>query len=206
MRIRIHRGYRVSVMLAVWGMGCSADQDLSSNPPEPNPYFQSRPNPNAPPHFRGIPGTVQTDIIHPEPPPDASVAEVPSVPPRPCTKDDECLPGFCDRTTCAMPGKGNFGREDCEPEPPEPPPPPLPPGMKRGTPSFAMYCGEYHCIDRRCRSCLNDAECEPGLGLVCVLRGDFPGRACERVLPQKPALSPPPAPKTTGPGAGTPAP
>ena len=189
MHTRIHLGYGISAILLASGIGCSADQDLSANPPEPNPHFQSRPNPNAPPHFRGVPGPVQTEILVPEPIPDASLAaEAPGVPPRLCTRDGECLPGFCDRTTCAMPGRGLFGREDCEPEAPEPPPPPLPPGMKRGAPSDARYCGEYHCIDHRCRSCLNDAECEPGL--KCVLRGDFPGRACEKPDAQIPALGP----------------
>lgn len=191
MHLPRQRAYSICILLIAWGMGCSADQDLNSNAPEPNPHFQAQPIPNAPPHFRGVTAPVHTEIIHPAAPPDASSeAAAPSIPPRPCTKDEECLPGFCDRTTCAMPGRGFYGRENCKPEEPEPPPPPLPPGMKRGAPSAATDCGAYHCIDHRCRSCLSDAECEPGLGLVCVPRGEFPGRACERILPSKPLGAP----------------
>lgn len=154
---------------------CSADQDRISNPLEPAESAQVQPKP-IPVEPRRFQESLGWAVPEPHDAGDGGSEDASMVPPRPCTKDDECAPGFCDRTVCAMPGRGGFGRTPCEPDAPEPVLPPPPPGMRWGAPSEASDCASYHCIEKRCRSCLNDSECEAHF--VCSPREGFPGRSC----------------------------
>jgi hypothetical protein len=110
----------------------------------------------------------------------------PATPRRPlydtCTEDAQCKTLFCDRTTCAKIGRvSNYG-EDCMPGPPKPPPE----GVRipaEGT------CEGYLCVDGRCRSCKEDAECQDGSGeLKCIGYDSWSGKVC--VTPSESARNP----------------
>jgi hypothetical protein len=92
-----------------------------------------------------------------------------------CDKDAECEGLFCDRGSCAKIaelGHWNYG-EACVPGPPHAPADNLdivPPRER---------CEGYLCVDGRCRSCKEDAECQKGSsGLTCVPIGDWAGKVC----------------------------
>jgi hypothetical protein len=65
----------------------------------------------------------------------------------PCSEDEDCDSGFCDRDYCAGPGPmGYMGYgEECDSNP--------------ESELSDSRCGAYLCIRNRCRSCLSDAEC-----------------------------------------------
>jgi hypothetical protein len=69
-----------------------------------------------------------------------------NVPRRPCTRDDQCGDGFCDRGRCAEIWScgSDYGRE-----------------CTKGVDN----CYLYPCIDGRCRSCTSNAECDWKRGL-----------------------------------------
>jgi hypothetical protein len=95
-----------------------------------------------------------------------------------CVRDADCRSGFCDRGLC-VPLSGPWGPygAECKPlPPPEERPNPLPSVMDRLGPS--ENCGNYPCIDRRCRSCKEDAEC--GELLICASKPPLPGKLCVR--------------------------
>ena len=94
-----------------------------------------------------------------------------NVPFLPCTRDDECGDGFCDRGQCAAIwtrkhpyGQRCEGKEPC-------------PGV---------------CLDGRCRSCVSDDECRVKLGSSAVMCNQastkgfptFPGRQCGHLAPK----------------------
>jgi hypothetical protein len=113
-----------------------------------------------------------------------------------CTRDADCLEGFCDRGICAE-LRIDYGSECDPPSPPEPRPPLPPGGGAWGAPDVAGGCGAYLCIDRRCRSCQSDAEC--GERSTCNVIRDLPGKRCgikgdEDDRPRKPPPPPPPPP------------
>lgn len=177
---RLQLMHKNSVGIALWfcfaGMGCSAGQDAVSVGAE-GPAIAST-----------IPKTGAE-------PPSSSVTGSSAQSQKNCTVDAECSSGFCDRDICAMPGRGNYGRTACKPEPSYAPPPSLPPGMLPGPPSASDYCGGYHCIEGRCRSCRKNEECSEGS--VCKPVEGFPGLRCGKVWPSEPkapassAASPP---------------
>ena len=111
-----------------------------------------------------------------------------------CSRDVECRLGFCDRGICvALYGKGGYGGA-CEPLPPrEPrkPQPPPPSGEIRMRTGPEDTCGGYICIDRRCRSCQSDSECQSQLSdMVCGIFYDSPGKICGRVADLNRSLVP----------------
>jgi hypothetical protein len=93
-----------------------------------------------------------------------------------CTKDAQCQSLFCDRGSCAGIGVlavKNYG-EDCVPGPPKAPPEDL-----RVAPPGGGMCEGYVCVDRRCRSCQSDAECQEGSrDLQCLHFPFWPGAIC----------------------------
>jgi hypothetical protein len=93
-----------------------------------------------------------------------------------CTRDADCRSGFCDRGLCLrlFGPVGGYGAQ-CEPLPPPEERPKRPPGwiMKWGPED---ECGNYLCIDRRCRSCQSDAECDERS--TCNTVKGFPGKLC----------------------------
>jgi hypothetical protein len=187
-----------SSLLVIVCAACSADQE------------------GAPSHPVQSPGTISTaeglSAMSASPALESPPAEAGTPPDstgspekRACRTDQDCAPDFCDRGVCATPGKGLYGRDECEPDPPQPkgPEPPLPPNVKRapkaGFPE--PECGAYRCIDGRCRSCQSDAEC--GEGLACKSWEGFPGTACGRPGPEVHHVpqQPPPMPPMLGEGA-----
>jgi len=119
----------------------------------------------------------------------------------PCAHDGDCASQFCDRGVCAEPGtKGNYG-EPCEPPAPivlTPPPRPDMPSTWYRSRWSENKCGGYLCVDKRCRSCQSDAECNhQSTGMTCSSRGDWPGKGCgdySHAEPTEPAAPPPPPP------------
>lgn len=99
----------------------------------------------------------------------------------PCSRDSDCRSGFCDRGTCIdLYSKGNYGRE-CHPAlPPLPDEPDLTPMPNfEGATPFENRCMGYLCIDRRCRSCESDAECQDRPNASkCLVYGEWPGKRC----------------------------
>ena len=88
-----------------------------------------------------------------------------------CFRDADCESAFCDRGTCAEPGLTvwNYGGA-CEPGHA---PHPL---EDRRFPANGDVCAGYICIDRRCRSCLSDAECQAGSSdYTCLNYAELPG-------------------------------
>lgn len=168
------------------GLGCSAGQDAVQV--EVNMSNTTSPNSK-------VPITPESSSSAPNGMADGSGASAPKA----CSTDAECLPGFCDRDICAMLGRGNYGRANCTPEPPVAPTPPLPPGMLPGPPSASQYCGAYHCIEGRCRSCRTDDECTKGS--ICKPVEGFPGLRCGKVWPPEPKVpkSPPTPPDPNNP-------
>ena len=74
-----------------------------------------------------------------------------------CFRDDNCKSGFCDRGTCGHPEPGywNYGGA-CEPgHPPHP-------GEETRFPANGDVCDGFICVNRRCSSCVSDAECQVG--------------------------------------------
>jgi hypothetical protein len=102
-----------------------------------------------------------------------------------CQQDEDCRSGFCADGKCADLSMYGLG-DECDPNFVESPPalydPPLPGGVLRGPPSImAPPCGDYFCIDRRCRSCGSDDECgrEPASrGATCGGVAARPGYSC----------------------------
>lgn len=121
----------------------------------------------------------------------------------PCASDTDCRDGFCDRTLCATFGtrgeNGGFGSE-CEPPPALAPQPdeqePSRPGEVVMPQRIERECGGYLCINRRCRSCLSDSECQRTMGTpTCGQFGGWPGRGCGEYLDAASNdASPPPPP------------
>lgn len=94
-----------------------------------------------------------------------------------CGSDAACESGFCDRGLCAKPGPNLTYGAQCDPTPPG--------GYDR--------CGGYLCIEHRCRSCTQDAECKEGSPVsTCNDYADEPGRSCGRKIEPGPPQPPPP--------------
>lgn len=67
-----------------------------------------------------------------------------------CHNDGDCVSAFCDRTVCVpLDRRGHLGGE-CDP---------LPPPWLPDAGSLDRGCGEFVCIERRCRACYTDKEC-----------------------------------------------
>lgn len=97
----------------------------------------------------------------------------------PCSRDSDCRSGFCDRGLCVdLYSKGNYGRE-CDPRlPPLVDEPDPSPRAARATP-FVNRCMGYLCIDRRCRSCDSDTECQDRpKDSKCLAYQEWPGKRC----------------------------
>jgi hypothetical protein len=104
-----------------------------------------------------------------------------------CTEDEQCRSLFCDRGTCTnimYRAIQNYG-EACTPDPPKALPDDL-----RVAPTVGK-CEGYLCVDRRCRSCQSDAECqEVSSDLVCQHFPHRPGQVC--ITRREAELHPPP--------------
>lgn len=76
-----------------------------------------------------------------------------------CHDDGDCISAFCDRTVCVpLRRRGEFGGE-CDPRPP----PRLPDARSQD-----RGCGQFLCIEGRCRACDTDQDCEAyGAGGKC---------------------------------------
>jgi hypothetical protein len=89
-----------------------------------------------------------------------------------CGRDADCRSGLCDRGICADErdfGVWNYGLQ-CEPGYA---PHPL---EDRRFPVNMDPCGGYVCVDRRCRSCQSDAECQTGSSdYKCLHYDELPG-------------------------------
>jgi hypothetical protein len=119
----------------------------------------------------------------------------------PCTKDEDCESGFCDRVVCAeIVKKGNYA-VPCEPPTPVLQPPEPHPDMPATW--YRSYwpektCGGYLCIDNRCRSCRSDAECATQLLWPnCDKFDDWPGNQCGERIDKGPDQSASPPPTTS---------
>ena len=92
-----------------------------------------------------------------------------------CTEDAQCQSLLCDHGRCAAIrplGFKNYGKA-CEPGPPKAPLEDFHATPPEGT------CEGYVCVDRKCRSCVSDAECQGGPGgLKCLHFDDWPGTVC----------------------------
>ena len=93
-----------------------------------------------------------------------------------CVTDADCRGGFCDRTglcgTVDTNATGRFGT-----------PCTLPPRSALGVANGEQNtCGPYPCVEGRCRSCLDDAECQTELGAPTCARllesSRWPGNSC----------------------------
>jgi len=109
-----------------------------------------------------VPGEVSSKA---ETPPGARSAES-------CRADADCGDGFCDRTgrcevvdlqttrfgaSCEAPPRDAAGRVEADMNP----------------------CGAYLCVDARCRSCVDDNECQKELGApTCGHLESHPGARC----------------------------
>lgn len=182
MRFFIYLALNIGACLSLGA--CSADQGEALPPIAPMEKSASPSAPSAPP------------AVTTAPPPEPQV----EIAPNPCADDSECAPGFCDRGICAARGKANYGRECNYPLFPEPrpPPPPQKPGHIWWDWGPPQICHGYRCIDKRCRSCISDAECGAS-DMVCQIDEGFPGKRCG--APPKPdsaapPASPPPMPST----------
>jgi hypothetical protein len=114
-----------------------------------------------------------------------------------CLRDCDCLSAFCDRGTCADSadlGAWNYGKGPCEPAPPHTPIDNI------LTSLMGDICAGYVCIERRCRSCQSDAECEDGSDeYKCLSLYGLPGKRCGRpneaeLGPARNRMGPPPTP------------
>jgi hypothetical protein len=141
-----------------------------------------------------------------------------------CFLDSDCRSGFCDRGRCGdVYSWGNYGRE-CVPGPSPPPekPDPRSPDYPRVefhlTPFGRNLCTGYLCLNGRCQSCKEDAECqwEGSAGPKCLEYfewfGKWPGKRCGTpVEPRTPTIGhspapvpPPPAPPPAPTGSAPP--
>jgi len=90
-----------------------------------------------------------------------------------CASDQECDTGFCDRTgACGEPDFGSGFGTPCT----------RPPETALGTPESKLdTCGAYLCLEGRCRSCVDDRECQLELDAPqCRVVSGEPGRRCGR--------------------------
>jgi len=107
-----------------------------------------------------------------------------------CHDDGDCISAFCDRTVCVPLDRRGEVSGECDPRPP----PWLPDAG-----SLDRGCGQYLCIEGRCRTCTTDKDCETyGVGGVCnqalhTLIGACTGGPA-RGSNKRPELTMPPAP------------
>lgn len=122
---------------------------------------------------------------------------LPETGPSGCSSDVDCSGGFCDRTgrcgTVDVNATGRFGT-----------PCTLPPRNPNGTANGEQNtCGSYLCINGRCRSCLEDSECQieygaPSCGQI-LESNRWPGNTCgnysgaKASAPQRRASQPAPS-------------
>lgn len=100
-----------------------------------------------------------------------NTSDSPTLEPTPeCVTDTDCGEGkFCDRGTCALPGDFSYGNVCSSP---------LigPIGTAAGKTNL---CGNFLCLDGRCRSCLSNEECFHEAGyFACYADGVRPAPRC----------------------------
>jgi hypothetical protein len=177
------RLYGATFLLILW-IGCASQIDEERSPVFPN-------DPVVPDESERTPVAPTAELSDPKPG---------------CAADGDCSTGFCDRGTCAKPSHSpmsDYGRE-CEPILREPkstkPLPSIRPEDIRMPADRGDVCGGFRCIDRRCRSCLSDAECRAWHPtytkgpLTCKSVEGRGGKTCGRydLKPGDPNLPPPP--------------
>lgn len=144
------------------------------------------------------PGSIETCIHNPDDAPGVKRL----APGLSCARDCDCLSSFCDRGICADRadiGAWNYGKGICHPGPPH-----APADNVLTWPTWDM-CAGYLCVEGRCRSCTNDAECQDGNPEYrCLPLYGLPGKRCGRPSeaqfgPARDRMGPPPVPRLPSP-------